>query len=551
MKKNVFIFIALVLSFFAFNIIAKAENMAMWLDCDYRVYSEDTEKLQPNRPLVFIGGYESTKEYFGNYRLLNPKIFQDHSANEILWATNDNPRFDYCWFYNEEDIGKSCKDKNVKKYEDSEAQKMIKSGICPAVIRDSNGFNEGGEVIVFAGIGNTEAVYHLINQYRFYKNDKKVYAYGYDVNGYFLNAENGKIVNSYNSISSGIRWPIFGVTKTIIISTSASDIESYGRKFINVGELDSASSFIPSNAEVIFDSNNNIDKLYAAIDEWYNEYNISSTSSQGKADKMNKIKSDYSQLINSCTALNESYDSGVKYTFSSSYTASRMLLDLKNMFADLDSFYNIYSDDAVVKYDSCTSNEKVSSATYSAYNCSMVKLLGSTDYVPEGLQKYVLSDVARYLSEVKDVYVDDSDEVLNTVVKCATYLDKNSDDFNIDNSDISDIASEYKTLGNKHGITVVYDCESLLGEDLIKKIDSYLNIFKIAIPIVLIMFGIIDYVKVVFSGTDDEMKKAQKDFLKRIFIAILIYLTPIVVNLILTIANQVWSFISPNSCGIF
>lgn len=547
MNKKVFIIITFILSFFAFNNVIKADNMAMWLDCDYRVYAEDAKKLQTGRHLVFIGGKNSDAKDDGYYRLLNPKTFEEHSPALNTWIDDDNPRFDYCWFYNEEDIGESCDDDDVKKYTDSEALQMLREGRCPAIIRDADGL-KSNEVIVFAGIGKTNSVYHLTNQYRFYKDGNDVYGYGYNINGYFLNSKNGEFIKTYDLVAVD---GVSGAWRKNIVSTSALGVEKYGEKFMNVGELDYAASILPKSAEVVFDGNSNIDKLYAAIDEWYNEYNISSTSSQGKADKMNKIKSDYSQLINSCTALNESYDSGVKYTFSSSYTASRMLVDLKNMFADLDSFYNIYSDDTVVKYDSCTSNEKVSNASYSAYNCSMVKLLGSIDYVPEGLQEYVLSDVARYLSEVKDVYVDDSDEVLNTVVKCATYLDKNSDDFNIDNSDISDIASEYKTLGNKHGITIVYDCESLLGEDLIKKIDSYLNIFKIAIPIVLIMFGIIDYVKVVFSGTDDEMKKAQKDFLKRIFIAILIYLTPIVVNLILTIANQVWSFISPNSCGIF
>lgn len=93
----------------------------------------------------------------------------------------------------------------------------------------------------------------------------------------------------------------------------------------------------------------------------------------------------------------------------------------------------------------------------------------------------------------------------------------------------------------------INNCEDLLGEELVSKINSAMNIIKIAVPIILIALGIMDFTKAVFSG-EDEMKKAQKTFLKRIAAALIIFLSPILINLLLTVTNKVWNIINPNTC---
>lgn len=113
------------------------------------------------------------------------------------------------------------------------------------------------------------------------------------------------------------------------------------------------------------------------------------------------------------------------------------------------------------------------------------------------------------------------------------------------------IKNDYLELAGSEELEIIVDCEGLLGEDLINKINSYLNIIGIAIPIILIGFGIIDFTKAVFAGNEEQIKKAQKDFIKRLEIAILIFFVPTIVNLILSLANKVWDFIEPNSCGLF
>lgn len=99
-------------------------------------------------------------------------------------------------------------------------------------------------------------------------------------------------------------------------------------------------------------------------------------------------------------------------------------------------------------------------------------------------------------------------------------------------------------------IEIILDCGTLIGEDFIEQIEKFANIVKIIVPILLIGFGILDFTKAIFAQNTDEIKKAQKKFLMRILIAILFFLLPVLVRLLLSIANKAWSFISPNTCDI-
>ena len=117
---------------------------------------------------------------------------------------------------------------------------------------------------------------------------------------------------------------------------------------------------------------------------------------------------------------------------------------------------------------------------------------------------------------------------------------------------INTLLDKFEKLVEREGLDIypVTSCEGLLGEKLINKINSYLNIIKIAVPIILIGFGIIEFTKAIFSGNEDGMKKVQKQFIKRLAIAMLIFFVPTFLNLLLTLANKVWPIIIPSTCGI-
>ena len=90
-------------------------------------------------------------------------------------------------------------------------------------------------------------------------------------------------------------------------------------------------------------------------------------------------------------------------------------------------------------------------------------------------------------------------------------------------------------------------CKELFGDELYDKFNQYYGIIKIIIPILLIGFGIFDFSKALL-GNEENMKKARTTFILRIVIAVLFFLLPVILKLILSIANTVWSFINPDVC---
>jgi len=82
------------------------------------------------------------------------------------------------------------------------------------------------------------------------------------------------------------------------------------------------------------------------------------------------------------------------------------------------------------------------------------------------------------------------------------------------------------------------DCKAILGTAdytlgwLIKKALFYI---KIAAPILVLILSTIDFVKAVIINDDDTMKKAQKKLIIRLIVAILLFLVPTILELLLDI----------------
>ncbi len=93
----------------------------------------------------------------------------------------------------------------------------------------------------------------------------------------------------------------------------------------------------------------------------------------------------------------------------------------------------------------------------------------------------------------------------------------------------------------------VETCGDLFGDELLDKINSYFGVIKLIVPILLIGFGIFDFSKAVFEN-EEGMKKARQKFIMRIVAAILFFLLPVFIKFILSLANNVWSFINPDTC---
>lgn len=94
----------------------------------------------------------------------------------------------------------------------------------------------------------------------------------------------------------------------------------------------------------------------------------------------------------------------------------------------------------------------------------------------------------------------------------------------------------------------INNCNDLFSSTTIDEIDKIMGLIRIAVPIILIVFGIVDFFRATFSDNEDNMKKDRERFIKRIIAAIIVFIVPMFVHLVLTIANNVWGYINPETC---
>lgn len=72
-------------------------------------------------------------------------------------------------------------------------------------------------------------------------------------------------------------------------------------------------------------------------------------------------------------------------------------------------------------------------------------------------------------------------------------------------------------------------------------VDTILSYVRIIVPILIILLGTIDLAKAVVSGKADNMKKAQNDFAKRIVAGVIVFLAPIIIDIVMYLADIVWA----------
>lgn len=78
----------------------------------------------------------------------------------------------------------------------------------------------------------------------------------------------------------------------------------------------------------------------------------------------------------------------------------------------------------------------------------------------------------------------------------------------------------------------------LLDADLVTFIHNIIVLLKIAVPIVLIVLGMIDFFKSVAAGKEDEIKKGQQVFIKRLISGALVFFVVTIVQLVMGIVSK-------------
>lgn len=512
MKNKLLIIVSIFILVINVNIVKADSDIASWIECNYEINTSEGHVAEGGKLILHKGKYYLiSQSMFDDNKDYETKTLYDSSRDSNIMLTSDY--FDGCWAKKASDIELNCKKDNEKKYNEEEAKAMLRSGKCPQVIRKSRTATHG---LVFAGTSETVKAVSVSNQYKFIKkNDSTIIIEGFDNNGDYIHKENKQ---SYNS------------------STPFIYVVKYEENYTKLGEHETA-----YKGDIIFDSKNNINLLYEKIDEWYDSY--------GKKDNIGTLVENNKNLINACKKLNEAEDSKKTYSFSDGYTAINMMDEMKTF---LSTFEEKFKDIDINGYPMCIKSENTPDAAKSAYNCTMKEITSDhMNYIPEGLSSYIYKDISNYLTTSKGIVTVDYKDSFAELTHCAVNLDKNANDYNLNTVQTSELRKSYEKMAKQLGIVVVYDCQSLIGENLAAKIEEYINIIKIAIPIILIGFGIVDFAKAMFASDESKMKEAQSKFIKRLIVAILIFLVPTFAKIILSIANQVWSNISPDGCGIF
>ncbi len=103
-----------------------------------------------------------------------------------------------------------------------------------------------------------------------------------------------------------------------------------------------------------------------------------------------------------------------------------------------------------------------------------------------------------------------------------------------------------------HSLGQVMDCEgTLLGSTadpnsvawLLQQIFTFVKVLG---PILVVVLSSIDFIKVIAKGDDDAMAKAQKKLFTRLILAVLLFLIPTLVAVLL----DLFGLTSNSTCGI-
>lgn len=98
------------------------------------------------------------------------------------------------------------------------------------------------------------------------------------------------------------------------------------------------------------------------------------------------------------------------------------------------------------------------------------------------------------------------------------------------------------SLPNNTDIPVENTCEGIFGsadnENSIRyMINQGLKIMQLSVPILIIALGTVDFAKAVIASKEDEMRKAQSTFFKRLIAGLVVFFIPYLVQLLMTIMD--------------
>lgn len=494
---------------------------------------------------------------------------------------------DYCWIDEYSNLSDNCDEKKSigwdggKNYYD-----FFGEGICPSGVRlqkldDAEIVPAGQDGIVTSNTLYLDNPKYIIYEFEDTEGNLKQIAEGYNSDGKYC------VVGI--DLTKAFVDEIFYHQKSILINSlnidrkiSFFDVDTNFNNLIISGRGASSARgdkmpecknrvdcVFNHSFRVILDSNDSQGTIRKAVTDWLSTNNEKFKSLQ----KITELVNDET-FISEVEDLNEKAETGKTYSFKN-ITSDEMISKLEEAYIGLQEAYINGK-----PFVDCANN-KETSAISSFTSCEIYQNYLGINQISELIKDESKRNSEHMINQnyIVEMIVDQVGKELNNQVAgdgnkinlldssrdlkkytsmfyyALSYMKSNPNAYFLNKEQIdkvNDLVDKFKELVELKGLDIypITNCEELLGEDLINKINSYLNIVKIAIPIILIAFGIIEFTKAIFAGDEESMKKSQKSFIKRLGISILIFFVPTIVNLLLQLANKVWTTIAPNSCGL-
>ncbi len=188
-----------------------------------------------------------------------------------------------------------------------------------------------------------------------------------------------------------------------------------------------------------------------------------------------------------------------------------------------------YSGDDISKENLISSCDKFS-AMFTDVARAYHEYLDCGEYIDGAARSKKTSIAAcksKALSKVND-YTDVMTKTCNSILQNQSL---SSDDGCVDSC--LDSIERMKILKSKYIKQEDYSATCGFSQNLIGWIDNILNIVKYILPVLVIILGIIDFIRAIASDKDDEMKKAQGRFVKRLIAAALAFIIPFIIVFVL------------------
>lgn len=79
----------------------------------------------------------------------------------------------------------------------------------------------------------------------------------------------------------------------------------------------------------------------------------------------------------------------------------------------------------------------------------------------------------------------------------------------------------------------------LVPNELFNMVSTIINLIRVAVPVLLIIWGMLDFAKSVIAKNEDDVKKYRKSFISRVVSAVIVFLIVFVVQFTVNLISSV------------